>query len=243
MTALLGSGVLIMIAADAIVGVRLLVLAARTRELPELLLGSSFVLMGVVGYPLSIVARRGLFAEGTSDALLTGALAAQDLACLAIYVVTWRVFRPGARAATALPLAAAAAFAASLAGGLGVGPDAGGFYYLGLGARAVGFAWCSLESLRYAALLRRRLRIGLADPVVADRFRLWGLANTAILAGFAVFLFGRLTGPNVAESPLVLGATSLIGIAAGTAIWLAFVPPAAYVRRIAARAPVEGPPG
>lgn len=36
----------------------------------------------------------------------------------------------------------------------------------------------------------------------------------------------------MAESPPVLAATSFVGVVAGITIWLAFLPPAAYLRRI-----------
>jgi hypothetical protein len=37
----------------------------------------------------------------------------------------------------------------------------------------------SIEALRYWSMLRRRMRLGLADAVVANRFFLWGIAAAA----------------------------------------------------------------
>jgi hypothetical protein len=240
-SALIGLGFLAMVLANAVVGARLLARARRSRQIPELALGSSFVLMGALGYPLAVAARRGLAgSDAAAGWLLAGALGAQDLGCLGIFVVTWRVFRPESRTAACAVAAAAALFAASLLGhavtpGFSGARDGGAWYYLGLATRAAGFGWAALESLRYHALLRRRLALGLADPVVTDRFRLWGIATSAIVAGFAIFGFGRLSGGNVAESAPVLAATSLTCLVSGSAIWLAFFPPAAYARRVAAR--------
>lgn len=237
MERLLGLGIAVMIAADALVGVRLLLLARRTRRTPELAFALSFLLLGVVGYPLSIVARRA----ADPSALLAVALTAQDLACLCMYVATWRTFWPGSPWARALVQAAAGAFALSLLGdsllaGRWSFHDGGAAYYLGFAARATAFVWAALEASRYHAMLRRRLALGLAEPVLVDRFRLWALAAASISLGFAVFLLGRLFTDNVADSPVVLAASSLVGISAGAAMLLAFAPPAAYLRRVAARA-------
>src|SRR5262249_16178730 len=47
-------------------------------------------------------------------------------------------------------------------------------YWINFAARVSGVVWMSVESFRYGAMLRRRLRLGLADPLVANRFLLWG---------------------------------------------------------------------
>lgn len=234
----LGLGIAVLIAADAVVGLRLLHLAWRTHRVPELAFGLSFILLGVVGYPLSIVARGGAGSEG----LLAAALTAQNLACLATYVATWKSFRPTDGLAAGFVALMATAFAASLLGdSLAAGAftlrDGGPWYYLGFWARALAFFWSALEALRYHGMLRRRLVLGLADPVISDRFRLWGIASLAISAAFLVFLAGRLWTPNVASSPVVLSITSVAGVVAGVAIFLAFCPPAAYLRRIETRQP------
>ena len=231
MEKLLGLGVLGMIAACVTVGVRLLLLTRRTRQAPELLLGLSFLLMGGVGYPLAIAARAG----GGSATLLTIALAAQDVACMAMYAAAWRTFRSQDAWGAWVCAAAGVGFAASVGLALSTGdPNSGGGYYLGLGVRAGAFAWMAGESYRYAGLLARRLQLGLVDPVLANRFRLWTISSGGVLLGFGVFLVGRLTTDGVATAPWVLATTSLISLVSATSMWLAFVPPAAYLRRLRA---------
>jgi hypothetical protein len=235
---LLGAGVLFQVAVSAVVGARLLRLAARTRQVPELALGSAYVLLGTLGHPLAILARSGALAPAASAPLLAAALAAQDLACLGIYLMTWRTFRPERRALGAAIAAVALGMAASVAAGAREGfaaADYGAGYWLGLALRAGGFLWAACESLRHHALLRRRLRLGLADPVVADRFRLWSIANLALCVGFAVFAAARLAQTGSATPPVALVTTSAIGVLSGTATWLAFLPPARYTRFVAAR--------
>lgn len=240
MVRLLGLGVVVQIVVCAGLGVRLLALARRTRLVPELAFACSFLLLGAVGYPLSIAARSGAGGPQVAGVLLAIALAAQNAACLAIAIGTWRTFRPLARW-LALPVSAAAlGFVASSVGhgfevGYTGGRDGGVFYYLGFALRAGAFAWTCAEAFAYHAKLRRRLSLALADPVVSDRIRLWAVSSLWICAGFAVFLAGRLLTPNVGESPAVLALTSLVSFASATTMTLAFFPPPAYVARVAAR--------
>ncbi len=240
---LLGLGIAVQIVADAVVGVRLLLLARRTRRLPELCLGLCCLLLGGIGLPLSLVARGGLAASRPELAgqLLAVGFAFQNAACLALFVATWRIFRPDAGWAAGLSWAAGLAMLASLVGqaatvGFRGGVDQGAFYQLGFVARALAFAWGGFEAGHYALLLRRRIRLGLADPVVADRFRLWALCCLAVVFGFASFAASRALGVEPATSPVVLSVTSVVGSVAGVALWLAFLPPRAYLRRVAARA-------
>jgi hypothetical protein len=241
MQQILGIGVLVMIVADAVVGARLLLLAARTRQLPELCFGLSFLSLGVVGYPLSIIARKAALAGAPVPGLLPTALFFQDLASLMMFVATWRTFRPGKRWPLVVVWIGAGAFVSSLVGdsaaaGAWVLRDGGAWYQLGFWARAGAYIWAAVEAGRYYGVMRRRLAVGLADPAVADRFRLWAISSSAISAAFLIFFMGRLWAENVATSTPVLAATSAAGLAAGVTVWLAFVPPAGYLRRVAARA-------
>lgn len=238
----LAVGVLVQILANALVGVRLLLLARRTRKLPELTFGLCFVLFGAFGLPLSIAARRGLAPSPEAAGLLLAAgFLAQNLACLALAVSNWRTFRPDRPLALLAVVAVAAAFGVSLAGqALTVGfrgaADGGAFYVVGYLARMGTFVWASAEAVRYWTLLRRRLPLGLADPVIVNRLALWSLGSIAVVVGFVAFGMARLADVNPAASPAVLATSSVAGLVAGVALWLAFAPPAAYLRRIAAPA-------
>jgi hypothetical protein len=201
----------------------------------------AFVLLGAIGYPLATAARRELLpTEAGNTALMAAGLLAQNVACLAMYLNTVWTFRAGARSARALAGAAAVCLAASYAGQAATtrfAPHATGLaYYLGLAARSGAFAWAAYEGLRCYARARRRLRIGLADAVVTNRFLLFGLGTAGVFAAFAIFWLGQLTTANVGESTWVLAATSAVGIVSAVATCLAFLPPAAYLRWIGARA-------
>jgi len=230
--ALLGVGCLIV--ACTAVGLRLLALGARGRRAPELALGAGYLLFGAIGYPLSAVARASA-AEGAAHAglWLAAALAIQNLGVIGCYVFPARVFRPG-RAGVAVAAAGALLLAVSWIGhGIEPGwPGArshGPWYYLGLATRAAAFVWCAAEAFAYWARLRRRLRIGLADAVVANRMWLWGTSSLLIALGFAVFAVGTLSPGGVNTAPVVLS-VSACGLGAATAMTLAFFPPAFYRR-------------
>jgi hypothetical protein len=237
----LGAGVLLQLLACAVVGAKLLGLARRTRQIPELSLGLAFLLLGAVGHPLAIAARMGPPGE-QSAVWLTLALTAQNAASFAIYVMNWQTFHKGSRivagvvAATALGFFAsgAAPWWAAPGSALASGVDAGPAYYLGFGLRFGAFLWAAVDSIRYFRLLGRRQKLGLADPVVVDRFRLWSISTVCICAGFAVFLAGRLLPGQSSLSPWVLACTSVVAGASGVAMWLAFFPPRPYLARVAA---------
>lgn len=240
---LLGAGIGIMIVADAVVGTQLLRLFLRTRRLPELLLGSAFLLLGAVGYPLSIAARRLAAESASAEALLGAALSVQNLACAAVWLFTWLCFRRASRVAGLWAGVGIAALGAHvLAELLGLdarGWDGGWAYGIGFAGRAGAFAWATLESALCYRRLRRQRALGIADPVVVDRMLLWTLANAAPSVAFAVFLGGRLASVDVATAPIVLAPTSVLGVIAGVCIWLAFVPPRAYLARVTARGAAE----
>ncbi len=97
--------------------------------------------------------------------------------------------------------------------------------------------WGSAEALVYWRKMRRRLRLGLADPVVTNRFFLWGLGAGAAGLGTAIGMVAQLvTGLPPLQMPWITLSSSLHGLTAAVALWLAFVPNQAYLRFIEARA-------
>ncbi len=238
MTTLLAIGALAMILVDAIVGVRLLILARRTRQIPEAALGTAFLLLGAIGYPLTTLARRGVLeSESVNAALMGGGLLIQDVACFAVVLATAQTFRGGTLMARVVVALAAVWFLASWFGQLatsGFGPLEANFAYsAGLAARTAAFGWASFEAFRAYAHGRKRLRLGLAEPLVVNRFLLFAIGMGAAFAAFVIFVVGQLTTANPAAAAWVLAATGVMGIVTAVPTWLAFVPPAAYRRRFA----------
>jgi hypothetical protein len=237
------AGVACLIVTCAVVGLRLLALGVRGRQLPELALAATYLLFGAIGYPLGAFAR-ALAATGDSEAggWLAAALAIQNFGIAGVYFFVGRVFRPDGSGPPLAVLGAVAlgaswmghAFDPGFEGAHSIGP----WYYLGLATRAAAFVWGAAEAFSYWGRLRRRVAIGLADPVVANRMWLWGASSAWIAVAFGVFTLGTFTAGGVNATPIVL-ALSACGIAAAAAMMLAFFPPARYRRWLIADAAVR----
>jgi hypothetical protein len=147
----------------------------------------------------------------------------------------WRIFRPHQRWAGALVALVVAAMAIHLPAAL-AGFDPSGrrsdlVFWLFNAAGGGAYLWSTAESVRYHALMRRRVRLGLVDAELAHRFLLWGLAGGCAFLLFALGMLSRLTGGATASASLI--GQPLLGLASGVCIWLAFFPPARYVRLLA----------
>jgi hypothetical protein len=231
----------------AALGVRLLRISRRGGGTPERWLGTAFLSAGASAWLVPLAAREGLPTE-TARLIAFGAQGGMSVAIACLVRFTWVVFRPGASPARwlapALIAANLAAFFAVVWSGMPVPVGR-----VGLGvllARCTALFWLFLESTRYARRMRRRVRLGLADPIVANRFALWSIW-TGALAGIPFFVLGlRVAGlleaPVPGEPlPASLRATfAVLGAGCGVAVvacWLAFFPPDAYRRWLAKRAP------
>jgi hypothetical protein len=86
------------------------------------------------------------------------------------------------------------------------------------------YLWTAVESFR--CWLRYR---GVADldPVVVDRFRIWGSAAALIVPWVATSFAAR-------GDPGLTAISTLIGVASSGALWIAFRPPAFYRRWLGA---------
>ena len=95
-----------------------------------------------------------------------------------------------------------------------------------------GFGWIGGESFLQFAMARRRLAVGIGDRVVANRFLLWVLF-AAFATGMSFINTGALlAGVSAAESKPIQAAMAVLGLAASVSMYLAFLPPASYLRWI-----------
>jgi hypothetical protein len=235
-----------------VLGVRLVRLARRSGARPELLLGGALGLMGGIGYGLliTLVFARGWFAGNESAAAVIPAIsifakALHDLGVLLMLGFVLTVFRPTERWARVL---AAVMATALLVGNVGHAASDGfrtvrlqtSWYWLGFATIGTLPAWAAIESFLYHGMMRKRQAIGLANPMVVNRFMLWGVANIfSVLAVWTVSLPSilRVALENQVDmAPFTLSLTALWGIGAIGSYWLAFFPPAWYARRVAAPA-------
>jgi hypothetical protein len=229
------------------VGMRLLSLARRTRQISELVLGLSLVLMMGIAYPLMILARNeeliGLVSAGI---LMVVGSAALNASIFLIFLFTWKVFRPDAGWARALafgcvPLFAlhvlAVAYLVTTRGGIGAAlaeTNRSGLLVLALDG--VAYAWTAVESWRYHTLLRRRLSLGLADPVLCNRFLLWALMASVTVFGVLANMAFLAGDVDVLRTPLAVLVTAGTGLCQAALLYLTFLAPARYTDAIRRRA-------
>ena len=239
--AILGGGTFVLV--SLVVGARMLLLAARTRGLPELVLGLCLFLMGGLGYPLTAVARQ---AQALDVDVRTAFMIVAHLCILfgagSLGVFNWRVFRPESGAARAACFALAGALAGcftwqgitpGFAAGA-IGKEGAAIVAINL-LTAVAMLWSAVESALYLQRMILRQRLGIGDPVVTDRIRLWcismaGAASIAV-ASTALHFLGLDPATSTAGA-LIIGP---VGVASSIATWLAFLPPARYRARLEAR--------
>jgi hypothetical protein len=104
-------------------------------------------------------------------------------------------------------------------------------------ARSLAMAWGATESLGYYAKSRRRMRLGLADALVTNRFLLWGIGLVSLTLLMASTLLASTVGVDPAVSTWVL-LESFAGLVGASTLWLTFFPGKVYkafVERRAAR--------
>ena len=97
--------------------------------------------------------------------------------------------------------------------------------------------WASFEALSHHSRLRRRIALGLADPVAANRLLLWALAALfewmIYLAAAITILAGRPDGFLTGDAALWVSA---FGVAGASCMWFGFFPPQRYQRWVEERA-------
>lgn len=231
-------------AVSAAVGIRLLLLWRRTRRLPELFIATGVLGIGPCGFAFTVFAALLLEPAPLASQVLWGvALLAMNVGGVASAAFTWTVFRRESRWALGLVVATALLSAGSfLADGVVHGFVFPGDVHGTLGllvsqwTRIAVLGWGAAEALAYYVSMRRRDALGLGNPVVRNRLLLWGV-------GIGAAAWGSLLGtvvPLVAgmpslEMPAVQLSSSLHGLVSAVAMWLAFLPPRAYLRWIAGR--------
>ncbi len=248
---------------SAVVGVRLARLSRRAGGGPEIWLSLYFLLAAFIGFGLSnfVYMSWADAAMALPDGLATVLNALYLLGATAglgaLWVFTWRTFRRDTAWApwlvgAALTSLAVGYAATGLAGDFKLTLVPGTAYWITWATRTWVFAWLCAECLRHWGLQRKRLRLGLADPLVANRFLLWGIWSTAMLVMghfdplarlWYVSQFGA-TGAFVPElgRPIVLTlvtGSATVGILVMTTVYLTFFPTESFTRWIKRRAPAD----
>lgn len=227
--------------AALVIGVHLLMLARRTRKAPELLLGLSFV-VSLFGNLLFVLALdTDLFADWSFVIVQIGLIVVNvGVAFFALFNL--RVYRKGSKTAATLTwLLIAAMIASQLVTWAVLDPSTRtlpAWYWPKYSLRAAVYLWGAIEALRYHRLLARRVRHGLADPVVANRFFLWGIASALAVVMLTAFELGDFFGFQTAIGDVFMICASLVGAPAAVLYWVTFFAPERYRRLVVRRSQV-----
>ena len=246
MTLLVLLSVLSCSAVGTLIGARLLLVARQTRQPPELLIGigiftyssvalPSLLIMGLPGLPLRLMRAFQLSQQ-----------CANFVSLAAILLFTWRVFRPAAAWARLLAGAGVALALFASWGSVSVAPservatamppEVRTYVSLMVLVWGGAFLWTGLESLRFHAKMRRRLALGVASPLVCNRFLLWAIWGIGCFLLDIMNLGYNLAGLDFSRHPAPL-LTICVSCSVSSVVWyLAFFAPESYERMIAARA-------
>jgi hypothetical protein len=225
------------------VGGRLLWLARRTRQAPELFLGASVSALALASV-LEVAALEWARAGGGHGAwgVEVVALGLHSLSSGALAVGLVRIFHPGRAAARLACAALLALLVASWIAIVAPGQHTSlstfsPWFHVQVAARGAAFAWGAVAAGAYHRQLRRQRALGLVDAFTAHRFALWSRALAASAAILLVALVtNTLAGVLVFDHAGALLAVSGLGLLAAPSLWYAFLPPDRYRRRIQERA-------
>lgn len=244
-------GQLVFALACGTVGVRLLLLHRRTRQLPELLLGVGLLAM-ITCVPLLAVSGlgRGLVGSLRFTPMIMGlGLFALSVTCLCSF--TWRTFRPDTRWGG---LVVAAVCAAQLAAAIGAtralaatpaevettAAAVGWLVALRVPA-IVNFAWVAIEGFIQWRMARRRLTLGIGDPVVTNRFALWSAVGIFTTSNNLVSTWLQSQGMGPVAHPGGAAVIATSGAVSSVLLWLVFMTPARYRAWVTRRSTASTP--
>ena len=224
----------------------------RSGEWTQWLLGLHLILSMGIGYLLTCVGTVSVeYNAGLSRSLLfviLGVGYAASCAGLTTTIhFTRRVFRPGRGIAFAYATASGAALwigwlGLVISGDVARGRFDGTWFWVMTSGMLACNVWVAFEPVSYYAQLRRRVRLGLCEPIVADRVLLWGIGSVArailVLAGplSSRHLATLSDAERLSHGAVVLVMSSLLGLVTAGTYWLAFQPPRAYLRWVEQRA-------
>ena len=243
-----------------VVGVRLLRIGLGDERRPELALAIYFLASAFLSTVCQGLVYGGLIDprialdEQVGRVVLGSGILCMAVGGAAVFLFTWQTFRRDSSWARWIAVAGSCL----ALGGFGFEALHEGFAFRlvpGAGhwaawlGRTAPMVWVTVESFRYWAVLRRRLRFGLADAVVANRFLIWGIWSAANFVNLVADPVARVVYVTLAGSstefvmevirPVLIGTmavTMILGIVSAATLFLTFFPTPAYRRWVAARA-------
>lgn len=246
-----------------IVGVRLLRLPGPQLVSPERLLGIYFLVNVTAGgllVALSYAAWASLgsvespvwlsTAHGTGNWMM-----AIGFSCLLYF--TQRTFHAQATWAKLLAPAAVLVVTLSLVGrtyfeGFAITLQPSLYHWIAYWVRMLALGWMATSSFMYWRQMKRRQSLGLAEPLLVNRFILWtvfagGTMLTALAEPVARFIYRMTTGDAGASAEAIqtvggsviqttLLVTAVFGLVTITALFLTFFPTKGYQRWVTGQA-------
>lgn len=220
------------------VGVRLLGVWRRTRERPELHGGTALLAIGPVGFSFTLLGEAVAATHPEVGRVLWALAAASlNLGTALIFLFTAEVFHSLSTRMQdfsfffAVWMALLWASEIPVTGYQAEGP-AGWPTRMSDFMRAGALLWSGAKSLQHQGLLRRRLALGLGDPVASDRLLLWGIGIGSAGLVCLIDAVAKLLGFSMFESGGLLLLDTLGGLSASFGLYLAFVArePLAWLR-------------
>ncbi len=224
-----------------IAGIRLLRLSQRTGEAPERLLGASFCAMAVSLFFYQLPNFPVFESVWTALVLAGRVCVIPSVVIFALF--TWRVFRPAERWGEWLVWGTGILLVIGV-GGSALGGDwegysiSSGWFWFEWVGYTLPYGWAGVEAFVQFGHARRRLRLGLCDALVCNRYLLWasfGVLQVSLSLVILPQYYEYETSNHFAQTwDSLYGA---IGIASIGMMWLTFFPPAFYKHWIQGSAP------
>ncbi|MFT3921776.1 MAG: hypothetical protein QM778_04515 [Myxococcales bacterium] len=226
-------GVILFILASAVVGIRLLLLHRSLRQPPELFLGLGYLWAGTIGFGALLVGMLNTpKGQAVPEAYGAFSVLAGDIGTLFFYLFVWYVFRRDNWLAKggislALVIMVTSLVRDTWLAGVTFGAPPGSLTTLAAaGIRGAVFAWMACEAFGGYLAFRKRARIGLGNPMVANRLLLWGLSAVPSLGVSVVAIGLYVTAADRAEvaarQNAAGGVYGVLAALAATTLWLAF---------------------
>lgn len=231
------------------VGLRLFLLSKRTGQRPERLIGIGMLSFGAVAYPmfLLLVTSASALPAWAAIGLSIGANTAYFICLVALALFTRVVFRPesalGALLVGIIAVIGLCGSGLSAWSGIqhsGISPALDPLMRWGgamIGTSfALAFCWASIEAFAYRTSLRKRLALGLSDPVVVNRFSVWVLGTGVSAIVDIGLVVTSITGIDPTTNPIPALLQSTSGLACAITWTLTFAPSEMYLNWVRTRA-------
>ncbi len=212
------------------VGLPILIKALRAGDRLAALLAASLVIDGVEWVFWGIYLYWPGLDPVLRDAAATACRLGINASVLCLGCFTWLTFRSRSRVAVLFFWASAGAMGIGFLGS-GTVDDWRGFrsdyiwIWLENFAQIGFYGWGCLEALLYYRDARKRAALGLADPVVANKFALWGIYSGSYGVVQLLFIIALASPDGYTGLGSLDIFLTLIGI---MSLWIAFFPPRFY---------------